>query len=360
MSVEIPNHLLVVMIRSLVLDGDPELKKEVLEHLLRLTANKNENNKMLLDNMNDLLEGLFKVLETDVMNAKTACLCLVNISARQKGLNNILSYIQNNSTVISKMIKFISSETPEIANAVLMFLCNITREKAHATQVYEKFIDPVTTLESLMKIFNTRDVKKENNYDYISYLLSNLCQLHEVRIWLMDSDNLQKLLSFLSHSSLIRKAGVIMTIKNCCFELDKHEWLLNEDLDLLPRILLPLAGPEQFDDEDNEKLPLDLQYLPEDKERESNPKLRLALLQALTQLCAKRDCREKIRDQGTYLILRELHKWEPNMELKLACENIVDILIKTEDEIGADNFHDLNVPEELLDKFAKMDEAYLS
>lgn len=131
--------------------------------------------------------------------------------------------------------------------------------------------------------------------------------------------------------------------------------MLSEDLDLLSRLLLPLAGPEQFDDEDNEKLPIDLQYLPDDKERESDTKLRLALLQALTQvnflfvtyvftnlnvfiinimyyifikLSAKRNCREIIRDQGTYLILRELHKWEPNMELKLACENLVDILIK--------------------------------
>jgi len=46
------------------------------------------------------------------------------------------------------------------------------------------------------------------------------------------------------------------------------------------------------------------------------------------KLSAKRNCREIIRDQGTYLILREFHKWEPNMELKLVCENLVDILIK--------------------------------
>lgn len=60
--------------------------------------------------------------------------------------------------------------------------------------------------------------------------------------------------------------------------------MLSEDLDLLSRLLLPLAGPEQFDDEDNEKLPIDLQYLPDDKEREPDTKLRLALLQALTQV----------------------------------------------------------------------------
>lgn len=33
---------------------------------------------------------------------------------------------------------------------------------------------------------------------------------------------------------------------------------------------------------------------------------------------------------------------------------------RTEDEIGTDNFHDLDVPEDLIDKFKKMDEAYLS
>lgn len=59
---------------------------------------------------------------------------------------------------------------------------------------------------------------------------------------------------------------------------------MNEDLYLLSHLLLPLAGPEQFDEEDNEKLPLDLQYLPDDKERESDPNLRLALIQALTQV----------------------------------------------------------------------------
>lgn len=36
MGSEIPNHLLLVMIRSLTLDGDPELKKDVLQHLLRM------------------------------------------------------------------------------------------------------------------------------------------------------------------------------------------------------------------------------------------------------------------------------------------------------------------------------------
>lgn len=35
----------------------------------------------------------------------------------------------------------------------------------------------------------------------------------------MESGNFEKLLSFLNHDSSLRRAGVIMTVKNCCFEL---------------------------------------------------------------------------------------------------------------------------------------------
>lgn len=45
-------------------------------------------------------------------------------------------------------------------------------------------------------------------------------------------------------------------------------------MDILPRLLLPLAGPEEFDEEDNDKLPLELQYLPSDKSREEDPDIR--------------------------------------------------------------------------------------
>lgn len=63
-----------------------------------------------------------------------------------------------------------------------MLLCNLTREKNHANTIYEAFLDQTATLNSLIKLFITRDVKHEKDYDYISYLLSNLCQLHEVRM----------------------------------------------------------------------------------------------------------------------------------------------------------------------------------
>lgn len=79
------------------------------------------------------------------------------------------------------------------------------------------------------------------------------------------------------------------------------------------------------------------------------------LLETLGQLCATRRGREYLRSNGTYEILRELHKWEnTNAGDKiclLACENVVDILIRTEDEIGEDNLKTLDIPDDLIDKF---------
>lgn len=94
-----------------------------------------------------------------------------------------------------------------------------------------------------------------------------------------ESPLIQKLLPFTEYKdSIVRRGGVVGTLRNCCFDHENHMWLLNEDIDLLPHLLLPLAGPEEFDDEDNEKLPLDLQYLAETKERESDLDIRCSIV----------------------------------------------------------------------------------
>lgn len=84
------------------------------------------------------------------------------------------------------------------------------------------------------------------------------------------------------------------------------------------------------------------------------------LLDCISQLCATRKCREHLREQGTYEILREYHKWETseglNKKAIYNCENVVNILIRTEEEIGEDDLSKVEVPEDLLEKFDKMDE----
>jgi hypothetical protein len=85
----------------------------------------------------------------------------------------------------------------------------------------------------------------------------------------------QRLLSFVEYEeSTIRRGGIIGTLRNCCFDIQHHDVLMSPDIDIVSYLLLPLAGPEEFTDEENDKLPIDLQYLPETKKREKDVKIR--------------------------------------------------------------------------------------
>lgn len=60
-----------------------------------LTADKHEQHRVIVDYKEDLLKGLFKVVETTGDNAKNAYLCLVNLSAKENGSNTIISFMNN-------------------------------------------------------------------------------------------------------------------------------------------------------------------------------------------------------------------------------------------------------------------------
>jgi hypothetical protein len=60
--------------------------------------------------------------------------------------------------------------------------------------------------------------------------------------------------------------------------------LFDSEIDILSRFLLPLAGPEEFDDEIMDKLPPDLQYLPLEKERESDADIRIMIVETVMLL----------------------------------------------------------------------------
>ena len=93
---------------------------------------------------------------------------------------------------------------------------------------------------------------------------------------------------------------------------EHHAWLLSESVDLLPKILLPLAGPEEFSDEEYEKLPIELQYLGDEKTREVDPDVRLILLEALIQVALY-----------SQLFLREFCLRENDKVYSLKCFTVV-------------------------------------
>ena len=360
-----------------------DIKTLALEHILGMTgsteglssikqiAKETEDvNKNLYKTLLSYLVGLTMSSEAELL-AKDASLALINLTADQDLVSTALQLESGGQgCMVVELWSRIEDPNSHIADPACMILCNLTHEFQNSNRVFEDLTRGGITLEKIVTILcHEMYNKKGANLHYLAPFISNLSQVLDARKQILDHENpiiISKLLAFTDYQhSHVRRGGIIGTLRNCCFETSSHEWLLKDDngIDILPRLLLPLAGPtpSDMDPDEVDKLPIDLQYLDDDKKVEQDPDLRKMLLESIHQLCATKDGREAIRLKNAYPILKELHKMETDVNVKLACENVVDILIKKEGsgEITVDNFHDVEVPPEMVPELVKMDEDYL-
>lgn len=298
---------------------------------------------------------------------KTFILVLINISAdSESACEALLKSSPTNhegSGVLQIILKTILDSDAQLADPMLSILSNMSRSETLVNKVFQAMLEiDDTILERLVATFTKIDFNKHKQHlNYLAAVFSNLSQTSSFRSLVAKSNTrlLSRLLPFINHeTSLIRRGGIAGLLKNICFDSSLHEWLFSSEVEVLPFILLPLAGPEEFDEETNEMLPIELQYLDAEKKRDPDADIRTMLLESLAQLCATRHGRSYLRDKGAYEILRELHKFESSEDgdkrALRACEDVVDILIKTEDEIGHDDLKKVDIPDEMMEKIEKM------
>ncbi|CAM4581422.1 unnamed protein product [Lepidochelys kempii] len=104
-----------------------------------------------------------------------------------------------------------------------------------------------------------------------------------------------------------------------------------------------------------ERLPVDLQYLPQDKQREKDPDIRKMLLEAVLLLTATKAGRQLVKEKGTYLVVRELHQWETEPDVLAACEKLIQVLIGDEPEAGMENLLEVKIPEDVEEQLQRLD-----
>jgi len=156
---------------------------------------------------------------------------------------------------------------------------------------------------------------------------------------------LAKIVSFTEHPNLMRRGGVASTIKNCAFHVPAHRAILSSSdekhvippatvaapaINALVPIMLPLAGPEEFDLEDTDLLLPALQFLPPTKAREIDPVLRLTHIETLLLLCSTRWGRDNLRANGVYPIIRVMHETETDDAVAEHIERLVNFLQRDE------------------------------
>ncbi|KOB57962.1 Brain protein 16 [Operophtera brumata] len=338
-----------------------DLKHIALDHLVGLSASEDGvlsllKNDQIIRHVIDLTDDKYE----DV--AKNALLVLVNLTSSPTGAAQVLKQKTNTyQNILELFIGYVLNPDKKDADAACMILSNITRLEDKLEVCVDTFLPHLNNI--LNAFVDIEFNKKGSNLNYLAPMLSNLSCSHRIRKWLAAENPyipLIKLLPFCNYErSSIRRGGAIGTLRNLSFDTEFHEFLLSTELELLTFLLNPITGSEDYPDEEMDKLPIALQYLPQDKQRDRDVDVRKMILETLNKLCTKRHGREVLRDNGVYYILREYHKWEKDGTALLACENVVDILIQKEDEVGADDFTTVDVPEDMTQKFHQMDKEFI-
>ncbi|KAK7499045.1 hypothetical protein BaRGS_00009592, partial [Batillaria attramentaria] len=319
-----------------------------IEHFLGMTGT--SDGRDFIGHSEKLMHAITQlVIDTDSNVSKKATLCLVNLSS-DENLAAAFTKSAWSEEVLSHLIVNVVDPENKQADLACSVLSNLTRLSSCAQKLSE---DVLENVEKIVEALCKPDFNKHADLQYLATFLMNMTQVPAVRHALLARPKglLQQLLPCVSHSKFpIHRKGVVGIVKNCCFEYDVHEWLLSEEVDLLPRLLLPLAGVDDLEEQEMEQLPLDLQYLPESHTRDPDPEIRKMLVQALTKLCSTKAGRLYLKEKNAYIILRELHKWEREKDNIPVILNLIEILIGDEPQEGMEELHKVEVPVDLQEK----------
>eukprot|EP01126_Amoeba_proteus_P048936 TRINITY_DN5684_c0_g2_i3.p1 TRINITY_DN5684_c0_g2~~TRINITY_DN5684_c0_g2_i3.p1 ORF type:complete len:341 (+),score=78.96 TRINITY_DN5684_c0_g2_i3:278-1300(+) len=252
------------------------------------------------------------------------------------------------NNVVSRLIDGILDKENKIVELYTILLSNVSRDERGARKVVQvgdalqgyyvsKLLD--LFLESQKVSGNQRD-----DYSWVASILENITQIQEARDLLMEKSRgmFTKLLPFIVHPNLVRRRGVLGVIKNCLFESRFHSWVLGPDIDILPKLLLPLRGPEKYETDDLEGMPVELQHVPEDKSRDPDLETRARIVDCLLLLLSNKASREDMRKKQVYLIIRDYDLVEENEILKENLLNIINLLKGLDEGPREVNFNPLN------------------
>ena len=313
------------------------------------TTEDRKREKFILDNKK-IIEPMVKLLAQTVISGNgdqssqlaLSCILMISCAATERQYDKQLcdSIINETHFLLYIISDIICSKQLDQYFGILV---NLSRYETSVHQIYK-----LCPKDFLIKLFSLLE-----SHELVPALITNLSQLEEVRQTIVSENQLiSKLFEvFDKTANNTVKNAIICIVRNCCFDTELHQKLLDPENEILVKLVLPIAGPEELDEEDNSKLPIDLQYLGTDKTREKDSEIRKLLMESLLLLCSTRFGREVIRENNIYLILREYHKWEKIREVQKAIEDVVDIIIKEESEINAENLKSLDIPEDLIEKF---------
>ncbi|KAK1065139.1 Protein hgh1 [Friedmanniomyces endolithicus] len=279
--------------------------------------------------------------------AKNALTILVNISEDQEVLKDIVE----DEAYLELLLKRVTNQAEENADEQCMLLANLGKSPSIKKlltlkrEVPKPLLTSPIAIDQLLDCFvkgSAGSYNKHADYDYLSYLFADLAKDEAGRKHFLtprkEDTNivpLTKLVVFTEHKSTIRRRGVANTIKNTAFNVHDHARLMAEQSEdgvgVLPYLVLPLMGDEEYSDEDTEGMLDECQLLPPDKQREKEVDIISTHLDTLLLLTTSKEGRERLREVQCYPIVRELHLQVEDEGVREGCDRLVQVLMRDEE-----------------------------
>lgn len=267
---------------------------------------------------------------------------LVNLSSDSEILENLMS----DDKFLDVVLLNITSPVEPNANLLAMLLANLAKHDS-IKRIGEKTQDAPEKLGSHERVLNQLmdlfvkgadgSFNKHADYDYLAYLFADLAKHPEIRQFFVTKQEydeaipLTKIRVFTEHKSDVRRKGVASTIKNVAFDVPSHPLFLSEDdIHILPYVLLPIMGSEEYDDDDMDGMLPELALLPPDKQRDKDNNIVQTHIETLLLLTSTRHGRDLMREVKVYPIIRETHLRVEDEGVRDACDRLVNMLMSDE------------------------------
>ncbi|KAK6532240.1 hypothetical protein TWF281_006432 [Arthrobotrys megalospora] len=274
--------------------------------------------------------------------SESAATILVNVSDDKA----VLDLLANDNSFLELLFSLITNPSYPGADSIAMLLANMAKHESIPGKILKlkrekpKVSGSENAMDQLMDLFvkgSGKTLNKNADFDYLAYLFADIAGHPEGRKHFTEAqpyDNvipLTKLIVFTEHESLVRRKGVASTIKNSLFDITSHPTLISESsVNLLPYILLPLMGSEEYPEDESLSMPAEVQLLPPDKKREPDNSIIATHLESVMLLTTTREIREILRELQVYPIVREVHLAVEDDGVRDICERIVNVLKRDE------------------------------
>jgi hypothetical protein len=205
------------------------------------------------------LRHILLLVADNPLVANKALACLINLTPRP-ALVQAMARVDFIHALVVQLLR-----TKNInADMVCMLLNNLSRHESIANILLpqDDLLVKTHSIDNMLQVFNSKEysLNTNANFDFLAGVFANLssspkgCKFFLGKSTFDSSLRLSKLVCFTEHPNVMRRGGVISTLKNIAFGINVDggnglELMLHNDLNMLVYLLLPLSGPEDYDDD---------------------------------------------------------------------------------------------------------------